>query len=74
MSLTLWNDVVRAIEEARTIDEIKDIRDKAEALRLYAKQAGESLEMQNSVAEIKLRRNDARGIFQGDGRERAAGR
>jgi hypothetical protein len=28
------------------IDEIKEIRDKAEALRAYAKQAGESLEMQ----------------------------
>ena len=34
---------------------MKDIRDKAEAMRLYAKQAGESLEMQNEIAEIKLR-------------------
>ena len=40
---------------ARTIDEVKDVRDKAEALRLYMRQAGESLEMQNDVAEIKLR-------------------
>ncbi len=37
------------------IDEVKEIRDKAEALRVYAKQAGESLEMQNNCAEIKIR-------------------
>ncbi len=37
------------------IDEVKEIRDKAEALRAYAKQAGESLEMQNNCAEIKIR-------------------
>ena len=40
---------------ATNIDEIKEIRDKAEALRFYCKQAGESLEMQNNCAEIKIR-------------------
>ncbi len=45
----------RALADARTIDEVKDVRDKAEALRLYMKQAGHGLEMQNDVAEIKLR-------------------
>lgn len=40
---------------AKDIDEVKQIRDKAEALRLYIKQQGASLEMQNHCAEIKLR-------------------
>ena len=37
------------------IDEVKEIRDKAEALRVYSKRVGESLEMQNNCAEIKIR-------------------
>jgi hypothetical protein len=55
MELVKWNNAKNAIAECKTIDEIKEIRDKAEALRLYAKQAGESLHMQNDIAEIKLR-------------------
>lgn len=45
----------RELELARTVDEVKEIRDKAEAMRLYCKQARHSLEMQNQCAEIKLR-------------------
>lgn len=45
----------RMLAEARTIDEIKNIRDKAEALRLYARQQQIGLEMQNDIAEIRLR-------------------
>ncbi len=45
----------RALALATKIDEVKDIRDKAEALRQYARQAGQGLEMQNQCAEIKLR-------------------
>lgn len=44
-----------ALAEARSVDEVKDVRDKAQALLLYAKQRDESHEMQNDVAEIKLR-------------------
>lgn len=37
-----------------SIDEVKDIRDKAEAVRAYAKKAGMSLDVQNSAATVKL--------------------
>ncbi len=50
-----FNAARREIMLARDIDEVKQIRDKAEALRLYVKQQGEGLEMQNAIAEIKIR-------------------
>jgi N6-adenosine-specific RNA methylase IME4 len=43
------------IESARTIDDVKDIRDRAEAARQYAKAAGYSREITNMCAEIKIR-------------------
>lgn len=45
----------QAIEEARRVDEVKAIRDQAEAARAYAKQAKLGMEMVNAAAEIKLR-------------------
>lgn len=53
--LVKFNLAYQALMVARNIDEVKEIRDKMEALRLYLKQQGESLEMQNVCAEIKLR-------------------
>lgn len=54
-SLALVSKARMALEQAKTIDDVKDLRDKAEAVRQYAKQAGESLEVQNAAAEVKLR-------------------
>ena len=53
--LKYFNAARSALMQAKNIDEVKDIRDKAEAMRAYAKQAGDSSEMQNMCAEIKLR-------------------
>ena len=56
----------RALAEAHSVDEVKTIRDRAEALRAYSKQAGESLEMQNQIAEIKLRAERRAGELLGE--------
>jgi hypothetical protein len=53
--LALIEKAEQALEKASTIDVVKGIRDQAEVLRLYAKQARKSFEMQNQCAEIKLR-------------------
>jgi hypothetical protein len=53
-SLSRLEAIRYALEQARTVHEVKHIRDQAEALRLYAKQAGESLELQNQFGELKL--------------------
>jgi|GEM_PF-797874 len=45
----------RDIALVARVDDAKAIRDKAEALRVYAKQAGYGLEIQNRAAEIKIR-------------------
>jgi hypothetical protein len=54
-ALTFYNQARQALAQAARVDEVKAIRDQAEALRVYTKQAGEGLEMQNWCAEIKLR-------------------
>jgi len=73
-SLTLFNKARQSLVEARSIDEVKAVRDKAEALRLYMKQAGESLQMQNDIAEIKLRAERRAGEILGDMEKNEGGR
>jgi hypothetical protein len=46
---------LKALAMASTVAEVKDIRDKAEAIRLYVKQRDGSLEAQNLAAELKVR-------------------
>ncbi|MGD0966273.1 MAG: site-specific DNA-methyltransferase [Candidatus Acidiferrales bacterium] len=55
IKLAYFDAARAAIEKAASIDEIRRIRDKAEALRIYHKQSKDGLAMQNRCAEIKIR-------------------
>jgi len=44
-----------ALQKAKSVNEVKRVRDQAEAIRLYVRQRHMGPEMQNSAAEIKLR-------------------
>lgn len=54
-SLSFLTKAREQIEKANNVGEVKAIRDRAEAMRIYVKQAEESLAIQNQCAEIKLR-------------------
>jgi phage N-6-adenine-methyltransferase len=45
----------KALAAARSLDDVLQIRDQAEALRVYVRAASDSLEAANAAAEIKLR-------------------
>jgi len=53
-ALELLSEARRTVEKAKTVQELKGVRDKAEAVRQYAKQAGMGLEIQNHCAEVKI--------------------
>jgi hypothetical protein len=53
--LAVLNQASRMLDEAKSLEEIKSIRDKAEAARNYVKAAKLGLELQNCAAEVKLR-------------------
>lgn len=52
--LVRYDAACRAIAEAKSIDEVKDIRDKAAAMRAYARMA-KNKSMEADAAEIRLR-------------------
>ena len=54
-ALVFFDQARRMLTRATSIDEVKDIRDRAEALRAYYRQQQESQAMQQQCAEIKIR-------------------
>src|SRR5688500_66945 len=63
--LTVLDQASKLLAEATSLDEIKTIRDKAEAARTYARAAKLGLELQNRAAEIKLRAERKAGCYLG---------
>lgn len=61
--LVLLDQADRLLAESKTFEEVKSIRDKAEAARTYVKAAQLGLELQNRAAEIKLRAERKAGKF-----------
>lgn len=53
-ALLRYDIACRAIAEAKAVDEAKDLRDKAEAMRIYARQAGNRA-LEIDAAEIRVR-------------------
>lgn len=54
-ALVNWEQLKHDVATAHSIDDLKEIRDKTEALRLYSKRQKDSVDMQNKFAEITLR-------------------
>lgn len=52
--LQVLTDVSRKLATIKTVSEAKDLRDKAEAVRVYAKSARLGLKTQNDAAYVKL--------------------
>ena len=54
MEIVLYDRMLYAIAECHRVDEVKDIRDKAMALEMYAKQASNTIAERNAC-DIRLR-------------------
>ena len=65
MQLIQWDNIRKQIEEAKDINELNSLRDQMEALRLAAKQLKQSLEVQNKIADYRLRVDRRRGEWIG---------
>lgn len=61
--LAILDQASRMLAEATSLDDVKAIRDKAEAARTYARAAQLGLDLQNRAAELKLRAERKAGEF-----------
>lgn len=64
--LATISEACRILATCTDLSEIKEIKNKAEAVRQYLKASGESLEAQNKAAEIRLRAERRAGALLAD--------
>jgi hypothetical protein len=68
LALPRYDEICRAVREAKTVDEVDEIIGRAEAIRAYAKQA-RNRQLELDAAEIRLRAERRLGeLMQGAGR------
>ncbi len=70
MQLIKWDKLRNQIEQARDIQELTNLSDKLEAIRVMARQSKQSLEVQNRIAEYRLRVERKKGEWLEDNIER----
>ena len=58
-----FSAVKLALVTMTKVDEVKDVRDKAEAIRLYARQQKDCFGIQQSAAEVKIRAERRMGVI-----------
>ncbi len=73
-NLIVLDQARRILTTSESLEEVKSIRDKAEAVRNYARSAALSLEVQNQAAELKLRAERRAGELLNDLRLRGGNR
>lgn len=73
-TLARISEAMKALSAAKTLDDVLQIRDQAEALRVYVKAASDSLEAANAAAEIKLRAERKAGEMLDKSPNKPAGR
>jgi N6-adenosine-specific RNA methylase IME4 len=54
-ALAVISQARQMLEQAKTLDDVLEIRDKAAAAKVYFKAANESVELMNAAVEVKLR-------------------
>jgi N6-adenosine-specific RNA methylase IME4 len=72
-ALAIKNRLQAELAQVTSLPDVKSLHDRAEALRLYCKKAGETREVQNDVAEVKLRAERRAGeLLQGMDKSKGA--